>query len=364
MKAILARALALTSSGPAPAVALSLALSVALAAPAAADISGLFEMTVPVADNTSATRSAAAREAMALALTRITGDRGAATAASTAGLRSGAERYVQQFVYERVADTTPDHAFDLRFVFEANALSAAINQAGYSVWGRQRPGLLVWLYVDGADDTGFIGPAGDVAPDIAADLAREASLRGLPLQLPLLDLEELRTVTPEAIAASRMDPIMEASATYGAAGVLAGVLTQQGPDLWSVAWRMNIDGARSAWTSDVGDPRSALESGVNAAADALARTFAPRGMLAVSDGVEMTVSGVNSLDDYARAVTYLDSLDAVTDLQVKRVVPGSIALRITVTGGGVNLDRLLALDTVVRPLAGEPGRYQLVPGTL
>ncbi|MBT8447428.1 MAG: hypothetical protein KJO38_09780, partial [Gammaproteobacteria bacterium] len=92
--------------------------------------------------------------------------------------------------------------------------------------------------------------------------------------------------------------------------------------------------------------------------------YAPRGMLAVADGVEMAISGVNSLDDYARAVTYLDSLDAVTDLQVKRVVPGSIALRVTVTGGGVNLDRLLALGAVVRPLPGEPGRYQLVPGAL
>ncbi|NNM01810.1 MAG: DUF2066 domain-containing protein [Gammaproteobacteria bacterium] len=360
MKANLARALALMISGP----GLALVLSLALAGPAAADISGLFEMTVPVADNSSATRSAAARQAMALALIRITGDRGAASAASTARLRSGAERYVQQFVYERVTNDAPEHAFDLRFVFDANALTDGIKQAGYSVWGRQRPGLLVWLYVDAADTTGFIGPAGDVAPEIAADLARQAGLRGLPLKLPLLDLEELRVVTPEAIAASRMDQIMQASAMYDTAGVLAGVLTQQGPNLWSIAWRMNINGARSAWTADVDDPRLALGSGINAAADVLARSYAPRGMLAVADGVEMAISGVNSLDDYARAVTYLDSLDAVTDLQVKRVVPGSIALRVTVTGGGVNLDRLLALGAVVRPLPGEPGRYQLVPGAL
>jgi len=289
----------------------------------------VFQATVPLADHSEAAQSAAFQAAMKVALIRATGRRTADEDAAYAPLIGNARRYVQQY------RSAPDN--QLWVAFDGPALERWLTQNGQPLWGRDRPSTFVWLSVqNGAaaalsgDDTSYLKSAVDAA----------AAIRGMPLVWP----------TAEAVADNAAANPADLAHRLGAEGVLVG----------------HANGATAAagvhWILSFQD-RSleipGLLEGVNRTADLYAGLYSASGSLAP---VEIDVTGVGDLQDYAGVQAYLESLNFIAHVGVEALTGDTVRFLLTMRGGIESLQRAVALNGRLQSIpSGENGiqRFQL-----
>jgi hypothetical protein len=99
--------------------------------------------------------------------------------------------------------------------------------------------------------------------------------------------------------------------------------------------------------------------GVNRAADLYAGLFAASGSLVP---VDIEVTGINDLRDYASVQSYLESLSFISHVSVESMAADTVRFRLATRGGSDSLQRALSLNGRLQPVAaGETGiqRFQL-----
>jgi hypothetical protein len=290
----------------------------------------LYQATAPVADRSESAQAAAFQAAMKIVLIRVTGRRTADEDPVFAPLFGNARRYVQQL------RTAPDNR--LWVAFDGAAIDRWLTQNGQPLWGRDRPSTLVWLTVQNGSQAASVVSAEDTS-ELKDAIDAAAAVRGVPL------------IWPTAASASAASAVpADVAHRAGAEGVLVG--HANGVDATAIVrWTLLFQDRSSEFTG-------ALE-GPNRAADLYAGIFAASGSLAP---VEIDVSGVADLRDYASVQTYLESLTFITHVGVQALTGDTVRFRLTTRGGIEPLQHAIALSGRLQALpAGDNGiqRFQL-----
>lgn len=330
----------------------------------AVPVAGLFEATAPVADRTELTRRAASRAALGKVLVKVTGDRGSVRHPATAPILQNPERFVQQYFYERPSPErrsagSEGDGIAVRFQFDARMLADALRAAGVPVWGSERPKTLLWLVLQPVAGVAELVGVEDDNPLVA--LARaQVEARGIPVVLPLLDLDERQLVSPDWVQRGELTQVMQASSRYGVEAVLVGDLRETAPGLWQAQWFLLANDNQSGWSSLNEDPALLVDEAINLTADALAQRYAGTSALA-ADTVAVTLAQVHTVRDYARALAYLESLAPVARIEVAGVDRDQVALRLAVRGGIQELTQTVVLGRVLQPAPERPDVLRLIP---
>lgn len=302
----------------------------------------LYQATVPLSERSEAGQEAAFEAALRIVLIKVTGRRTADQDPALAPLIANARRYVQQY---RAA---PDNQISVSF--DGGAIDRWISQNNEPLWGGERPTTFVWLAVQSGPQTGTVISADDPSP-IRSEINAAAALRGVPLRWPTaaelsrdhIDYAFLATATPATL--------VDLGRRWGGEGTLIG--RANGPS----------DAAAVRWTYVYKDRSSefsgAPAEGVNRAADTYAAIYAVSGTLAPLD---IEVTGISTLKDYASTQSYLESLAFVSHVGVESLSGDAVRFRLTARGGTESLQHALALNGRLQPIApGEDGiqRFQL-----
>ena len=101
------------------------------------------------------------------------------------------------------------------------------------IWRSERPSVIAWLVAD--DGTGRRILASDSEHPVIDGLKDRAWDRGVPLQLPLLDLADQLLVEPAAVWGRLSQALVPASERYEAAIILIGRLQLQSDGLWATS---------------------------------------------------------------------------------------------------------------------------------
>lgn len=337
-----------------PALVLCFSLLVGAPAPApAVVVEGLYEVRVAVPDQGAPARAEAFRTALTEVLVRVTGDRLAGDAPDLAPLLRNPQRYLNRFAYseEPAPETTPGAAPTLFLVarFDPVTLERAVRDAGRPVWGRERPLLLVWL---GIDDGATRSLAGDDVSEAAAAVRAAALRRGLTVRFPPADAATTADLTFADLWGGFEERVAAAVAPYAADLAIAGAVTRS-DNTWSGRWllvdRQGGVQRRNTQAGELGATIAALLDGV---ADTLAAEYAVHIDPALVSEVELTVSGVTSVEAYARVLRHLEGLSLVRDVDVARLADDLLVLRVWHAGSARNLEQTIALGDVLALDAG------------
>ncbi len=332
-----------------------LVLAAAAGVSAARDVAGLYSAEVAVADRSQGELARGAGAALAEVLIKLTGDRRAAGGAAAA-LRQRAASLLLQYGYKPAPD---DGGLLLAAQFDAAALDAELAALEVPVWGKERPDTVLWLVVD--DGAGRRLVSGD-EPGLYGDAAlARAARRGIPVLLPLMDIEESQHLLYAGDWAGLSTAALALAERYGTPASAVGHLRQSAPGLWEARWRIRVGEQEYEWRQEGDLVELVMEDGVDAVADALARRFAAPQLLAGATRIELEVSGVGSAADYARLTRYLEALDTVQDLFVSRLAGDRVQFRVTARGERGALAQSIAFGQVLSPVAGQPGVYRLLP---
>jgi len=330
-----------------------------IAAPArGAEVAGLYEAEVPVASRAPADQDDAVARALRQVLVKVSGRRAPETSPVIGEALASAGRFVEQFRYRSVAaepgaagEGEPAAELRLWARFDARVVDALVRDAGLPLWGRERPRVLVWLALERDGRRELLGA--DDRSGLVAVLRAVAARRGLPLTLPLLDLEDRAALAVMDVWGGFVDKVASASARYQADAIVLGRIYPQPPALWEGRWTMLTGERREQWDGEGELPEAVAEEGIEALADRLAVRFAGLSTPAGAQAVAVVVEGVDSLEAYARVVGYLEGLEEVERVVVKAVSGSRLELDVIAGGGAESLAQVIALGRV---LAEEPGR--------
>jgi hypothetical protein len=322
----------------------------------AATVPDLYTVTV-VPEGAAANRRAAAEQAaMAKLLIRVTGDRAAPLDPALRQLTSAPQEYLSSYGLDRQGRAVVG--------FSRARVEQALSALSLPVWGAERPLTLLWIAIDdgmggralvGADDTSDRAP--EVPPamttllgTVRAEIAAVADERGLPIVLPLLDLQDMGAVTFTDVWGGFDDRVLAASQRYRADAVLIGRVR---PDLigTTVEW-LFVSG-----TERIGLPGAGMRDGLDAAADRYAAELRTVGGIALT---AITVRNVTTAADYGRVIGYLERQSALQSVDVESYSNGTLSLRVAARGDSQVLGRVLALGGVLRPAAGDALVFDVV----
>ena len=312
---------------------------------AAAVFPDLYTLTVTRDLEAPATQAEAEALAMRQLLTRITGDRGAGDDPQLQGLIENASGFVASFAF---LDQQRQRA---QVGFYPNVVDRELESLNRSVWGPERPLTLLWIAIDGgqgertllsADGSAEAGLSPQMTELIASirdEIRAAADERGLPIALPLLDLEDMGRITFADVWGGFDDTIQAASVRYGADAILIGRVrvTAFGN---SVQWMLLRDDERRSFAGAGG-----LAEGLHWAADTFARDYSVVGGVRT---VRILVRGVGTLADYGRVMSYLEGLSTVQTVDVESFDGELLSLRAAARGDPGVLERTLALGRVLQ----------------
>jgi hypothetical protein len=307
----------------------------------AAILADLFQSAAPLSDRSDAALNAAFQTALKNVLIKVTGRRAAATDPALAPLIGEARRFVQQY--------QPAQDGQISVGFDATAIERWLAQAGQPIWGRERPVTLVLLGVQSGAQGGSVVTRDD-SSELKTALDLEASARGIQLLWPTaVDLQS-NHVDLAALANTPGTSLAEIARRLGAEGVLighAGNATAAASVRWTQVFQ------------DQSREFSGTLEGVDRAADLYAALFAASGSFAP---VDIEIDGINDVKDYASVENYLESLAFISHVGVEALSGDSARFHLTTRGGIEPLQRALALNGLLEPIAAGDGglqRFQL-----
>jgi uncharacterized protein len=303
--------------------------------------SNLYTLTV-APEGGGANRAEAVDLAMRQLLARITGDRDAGSDPQLQDLVANAARYVESYA-------VPDRESALVSFYSAE-IDRELESRSRPVWGPERPLTLLWVAIDAGQGERALLPADGAppgaSPDMAAlldgirdELAAVAEERGLPIALPLLDLEDMDAIGFADVWGGFEQSVAAASARYQADAILIGRvrMTELGND---VQWLLLRNGQRRLFAGLTAD------EGLHWLAESYARDFSVLGGLRT---VRLLVRDVRNFTDYGRVMSYLEGLSALQTIDVESIDEGGLlSLRVAARGDVGVLERMFTLGRVLQ----------------
>ena len=322
----------------------------------------LYAAEVAVQGEDAEERSRAMAEAMQAVLVKLTGTRDVAGRGGFDAIVAAAPGLVQQYRYrvEPVAgDGSPSRFLYARF--DSAAVDRVLAEQGWQVWGPPRPRVLVWLTAEQLGQRRFVNP--DAAPEVSAALRRAAGIRGIPLQWPLLDLEDQSKLTTADLWGGFEEGIRAASERYGEGPILVGRLKAQPGGDWRPEWVLYDRTGAQAFAGGAGDLPQVLAEGVNLATDLLAGRYGPAPTTGSSASVRVRVQGIQTLSDYAQALELVGRAAGVNRISLRRAQGELLAFDVWIDGDAASLAEGLSLESQLQRLPGadpDPGQLSYV----
>ena len=284
----------------------------------AVKVSGLYQATISVSDESVSKRRIALKQALGKVLVKVTGDRNIKKSMSASLLFERSERFVQQYRYHQATNKWGQKkaTSELWVQFDENALNEALKTYGVTIWGKERPSILVWIVYQKDENRFFVNL--EESSEYLNILENRAAARGVRLLFPLLDLQDNSQISVTDVWGGFTEPILKASKRYQSDAVLTGKFMQILPTLWQSKWSVYFDEQMINWTSQSDIADIVLEEGIDELVDKLVSHYTNTEEKN-TEAIELLVNDIDSLDKYAQTFSYLKSLQSVFTVNVKRV---------------------------------------------
>ncbi|MCU7797939.1 MAG: DUF2066 domain-containing protein [Candidatus Thiodiazotropha sp. (ex Myrtea spinifera)] len=324
----------------------------------AEQVGNLYEAESAVVGQGTEARAKGIKNTFAQVLVKVSGDRSLLSNPEIDGLLRKASSYVQQYRYRMLDDKSaepdadqPDRILWARF--DERAVNRLLRQSGVPVWGTTRPSVLIWLGEESGTSRSLVSL--ERQPQLKRMVKHAANDRGLPVLLPLMDMEDRAALPVSDLWGGFETDIRRASNRYLPDVILVGRLRGRGGNDWQGQWTLYLPDKVNRWQTRANSKYGLLNEGLQQAADALALRFAPQQVSEGSTTLRIRIHGLSQLSNYVLVKDYLQSLAMIEQLDLLAADPENVSFLAKVQGSREVLERGIQLGAVLEPvLAQEP----------
>lgn len=211
----------------------------------------------------------------------------------------------------------------LQVDFDPNSLQRLANDNGWGFWPSARPDTLLWIIVEDGRKRTVSESDND---EFVAAVQSVAQQRGLAMQLPLWDTQDVFALPQDSLWGLFSDDVMLASQRYSADWNVAIKISQAVQGFRATALVMHTSQERFDVVGD--SPEQALMLAVQQIADWQAAQYSLSLTGYAQESVVWQVAGINSYDKYHALMAYLSDKVAVLNVQVMQANADQLTLRI------------------------------------
>ncbi|NIB41980.1 DUF2066 domain-containing protein [Pseudomaricurvus alkylphenolicus] len=343
-----------------PAFAALVCLLLVLATAQAEVVEGLYRQQILVQSQGDAERREAASRALESVLVRVTGRTDIMQQPAASQLATRAGQLLESYRYETTTETLQQGdeqlpASRLILTFSRAAIDNTLRRAGLPIWPDNRPSVLVWLVKDdingGRQQVSLQEPG-----ELTAVVAEVTASRGLPVVVPLLDLQDQLSISADDLWRLDGEKIRAASARYGVDAIAIGRYSQTSSGRWLGAWSLLHKQRMEVFDSHSDQGEAALvAAGLDAIGTYLGNAYAIVSSPDTRGGVLLQLQQVQSFANYVDALDYLESMAVVRQLELIALRHSNLWVYLHTEGEIDALLDALALDRRLMAPAKDPG---------
>jgi len=317
----------------------------------AAQVTDLYQGKAP----TSGDMVAAQSQALGDVLVKVTGKRDILTQPDVVKALAAPGDYVQHYGYQDVGPVK-----FLKADFNVAKVNALISQSKFSLLGPARPQMALWLVINEGERR--------ILPDQSSDgwasaLRTQSQAMGLPVSIPLMDLDDNMAVNATDVWGRFAAPILQASQRYGAEMVVLGKLTPEG-DKWSIDWGLygpKAGGELAELTrgSSSGTQAEVAQHFADELAAWLVQNYGAR-ISGVASSQTLVVEGLSGIDGMITVQKMLQGMASVTKVTIGKLEGDKVTFDLSLQGDKAELIRGLQLESRLRQIDDNDSglRYQ------
>ena len=318
-------------------------------------VSDIYVAEVPVKGQGTEARTEAIREAFMQVMIKVTGNREVGKQSAARKLLSRAPRYVQQYRYSLLKQTRDAagrgvaSADRLLWVkFDERAVNNLLRESGLAVWGGARPSTLIWIGLEEQGRRRLIQP--ELEPTLSQTLEQVAGQRGLPILLPLMDMEDRSSLQVSDVWGAFEEDVRRASDRYLPDAILVGRLRKRAARDWVADWTLYQSDVTNNWQTRGANETAVAGDGLQRTVDELAARYAPHAVTQGASNLRVRVVGLHNLADYILVKDYLQSLVMIEQLDLLTADPDRISFLVRSQGRRDVLERGILLGGVLEPV--------------
>ncbi len=316
----------------------------------AATVDWLYDVDVPVTDQSAEVRGAAFRQALLVALKRITGLNDVPSNPAVTSALEAPQRYYVEYRYREadnpVVGAQPAKVPMLSVRFAQNAIQKLVADAGLPLWSSNRPTTLVWIAVTDGANRAVLG-VNDKSP-LLNSVRTHARERGLPLIIPAMDLDDQSQVSVGVASGGVSSAIEQASERYRSDQILVGRVTHAANNAWVADWQLSEHGNQTAFRFDSSNADAAGAAVVDRLVAGLVARYVVVGG-GNQERLQIRVDGISDVAQYGALLKYLGRLEFIDSVQIEEVSTNVVLLSLQTRTPWDRLRDLLALDGRLAP---------------
>ncbi|WP_447837548.1 DUF2066 domain-containing protein [Aeromonas salmonicida] len=317
----------------------------------AAQVTDLYQGKAP----TSGDMVAAQSQALGDVLVKVTGKRDILTQPDVVKALAAPGEYVQHYGYQDVGPVK-----FLKADFNVAKVNALISQSKFALLGPARPQMALWLVINEGERR--------ILPDQSSDgwasaLRTQSQAMGLPVSIPLMDLDDNMAVNATDVWGRFAAPILQASQRYGAEMVVLGKLTPEG-EKWSIDWGLygpKAGGELAELTrgSSSGTQAEVAQHFADELAAWLVQNYGAR-ISGVASSQTLVVEGLSGIDGMITVQKMLQGMASVTKVTIGKLEGDKVTFDLSLQGDKAELIRGLQLESRLRQIDDNDSglRYQ------
>jgi hypothetical protein len=344
----------------------------------AVEVSDLYLVKWPVAEQSKTARWKAALAGFKEVLVRKSGSRTILQSYQVQQAYSKVTSYLQSFEYTRQQVDGDGLPYMISLYYEPRLIDNLIKDSKMTLWGSSRPVTILWIAVEQGfkrrilkDETDNESPPNakitndnHKAENLAASIGKNAIRRGLPIISPLMDLEDELVVSISDVWGRFPSTILQASQRYSADSVLLGRLRKNGK-LWRGEFTYINQLVQSSFDVSAKQPQQVIAQMMDKLAELLCDKYCVVEEMGQKNEILMNVSGISNFKKFKKAEGYLNKLSAIKQIDVVKINQHNVIFKLTLLGQigslieGISLSQHLQLDEAAEALAIKLANQEL-----
>ena len=280
-------------------------------------VNDLYTATWPVESQATSVRAQAIQNSLQQALIRASGNLNVARSPAVQSALSDAESYLRRYSYQRLSAEEQmiyEKPLLLKATFDRQSIISLLKSASLPIWGEERPSGVFWIAVERAGERRV---ASDQSRSIKAALEIAAGSRGLPVTLPLMDMDDQAALEVSDVWGRFEAPLQEATQRYGADYWVAASLQERNGQ-WQGTWKVSLHGRTQSFSTTGLTSYEAIQGAVNRVADSLASKLAVV-LSEQAQDVTISVENIQDFEAFAKVQQFLNSLGMVRSARAVEV---------------------------------------------
>ncbi len=316
-----------------------------------------FSARIPVASQDVSARQEAIQKALEQVVIKVSGRLDAPTKITAI---KDAGRYVRQFRYSQPTDIEREAGIETLLLaeFDAAMVRNLLKDNSINLWPENRPQVLVWAIEDRIE--GGRQLITNPKHPIILELLAQARGRGLPVLLPLWDLDDQLMLTDEQLWSFDSESLLAASSRYDVNTILAARYTETSSGEWLASWQLMHADDMSSYDVRSPDVTSLAASAINPVIDLLVARYAVNTSVADSGDVKnMVIKGIASYAQYQSALTYIKSQPLISSVSLVAIIGDELHFKVSMSATWQQLNDAFALDRKLRSTSTASDPWQM-----